>query len=108
MSATAADHPLTAALLLRDKQATQLGAGIVTKICASYMYEHGVTPVPVGESQVNGAKWRSIIDKAQLTESEVEFFLIWLEEAHGSAIYERSLQPLTASCSPSRTRRGPS
>ena len=33
-------------------------------------------------------------DKAQPTESEVEFFLIWLEEAHGSAIHARALQPL--------------
>ena len=64
--------------MLDDKHTVELAPGIVDKFYATY--EHGVTPVPVGTSPVNGVRWRSIIDKAHLNDSEMQLFLIWLEE----------------------------
>ena len=106
MSAAAADHPLDEALMLDDKHTVELAPGIVAKFYSTY--EPGVTPVPVGTSPVNGVRWRTIIDKAHLNDSEMLLFLIWLEEAHGAAIHARALLPLQmlAPSLPSRSTAG--
>ena len=92
-----ADYPLAEAFRLRDAEAPQLGAGISNKICAAF--RPGISNVPTGTSDVNGVKWRLVVDEARLTPEEIVNFLIWLEDAHGAEIAARS-QPL--SCPPVR------
>ena len=91
MSASA-DHPLAGVLRTRDAGAPQLGTGIADKICAAF--RPGISSVPTtGAAEVNGVKWRLLIDKALLTPDETDHFLIWLEEEHGPDIVQRARQP---------------
>ena len=90
MSASA-DHPLAGVLCLRDAGASQLGTGIADKICAAF--RPGISSVPTtGTAEVNGVKWRLLVDKALLTPDETAHFLIWLEEEHGPDIVQRAQQ----------------